>query len=198
MGLLSALDRHLRPWHVLTANVIAVLWFVGITFAGRMALPNVALFRCPFGFCAGGYSPEELYSMLDEIGDEGRTFLHDTLLRADRVLPALLLVALLFTIVWFSGSGRRTSVALSPGARCVLLAVPVLYCVADYMENSAIAEILRVYPDIEDVMAEKASVLTAAKSQLVAASIGIGAAVAIAAWGSSARSGPPKDPLGLL
>ena len=193
MSLLSTLDRRLKAWHVLAADVIAITWFVGLTLAGRIALPNVALFRCPFGFCAGGYSPEELYSMLDEIGDEGRAFLHDTLLRADLVLPALILLALLLTIVWFSGPGRSNTIALNTGARYVLLAVPMLYCVVDYMENWAIAEILRVYPDIEDVMAEKASVLTAAKSQLVAASIGIGVAVAVAAWSSAARSEPPDD-----
>jgi hypothetical protein len=197
MSLLSFLDRRLRAWHVVAANTLALLWFIGITVASRMALPNVALFRCPIGFCAGGYSPEDLYSILDEIGDEGRAFLHDTLLRADRVLPALLLVALVLTIAWFTGPGRKTAIVLKPGARYVLLAVPVLYCIADYMENSAIAEILRLYPDVEDVMADKASVLTAAKSQLVAASLGIGAAVAIAAWGSGARS-DPKDPLNLL
>lgn len=193
--LLAALDRCLRPAHIVLANLMALGLFVAVTVAGRMSLPSVALVRCPMGFCAGGYTPEELYSMLDEIGEEGRAFLHDTMLRADLVLPALLLLALALDIAWFSRAGARTSISLHPAARLTLLAVPVLYCLVDYLENSAIAQMLRLYPDLNDELAERASMLTAAKSQLFAASAGIAAALAVAAWGSALRGGasPPES-----
>lgn len=194
MSFLSGLDRHLKLWHVATLNIAALVWFIGLTLASRIALPGVALFRCPIGFCAGGYSPEELYSIFDEIGEEGRAFLYDTLLKADLVLPALLTAALVLDIIWFSRPGARVSVPLHPGARLAMLTVPLLYAVADYVENSAIANVLRLYPNIDDVMAEKTSLLTAAKSQLVAASIGIAGALATAAWGLASRSNTHDQP----
>lgn len=194
MVLLSGLDRHLKLWHVAVINIAALVWFIGLTLAIRFALPGVALFRCPIGFCAGGYSPEELYSIFDEIGEEGRAFLFGTLLRADLVLPALLALALALDIIWFSRPGARVSVQLHPAARLAMLAVPLLYAVVDYVENSAIADVLRLYPNIDDVMAEKTSALTAAKSQLVATSIGIVAALATAAWGLAHRSDTQSPP----
>jgi hypothetical protein len=42
---------------------------------------------------------------------------------------------------------------------------------------------LRSYPNVPYRLARRASVLTAAKSQLIVASIGIAIALAIAAWG---------------
>lgn len=185
MGFLSGLDRLLRPWHVIALNSAALAWFVTLTLTSRAALPGVALFRCPIGFCAGGYSPEDIFSMLDEIGEEGRHYLHNTLLWADLLLPALLVAALLADIIWFSRPGARVAVALQPAARLTLLAVPLVYGIADYLENWAIANMLHLYPNIDDLMAERTSLLTAAKSQLVAASVGIAAALAVAALGSA-------------
>ena len=194
MSFLSGLDRHLKLWHVATINIVTLAWFIGLTLASRIALPGVALFRCPIGFCAGGYSPEDLYSIFDEIGEEGRAFLYGTLLWADLVLPALLMAALILDIIWLSRASARLSVPLHPDDRLAMLAVPLLYAIADYAENSAIANVLRLYPHIDDVTAEKTSLLTAAKSQLVAASIGIVAALATAAWGLSHRSGTQSPP----
>ena len=187
--MLAVLDRHIRAWHLWALNSLAVAWFVGITIASRVALPDVALFRCPVGFCAGGYSPDDLRATLTQIGEEGRDFLHDTLLPLDLVLPALLCGALVITSSYFSRPGQPMAVPLTPGARYGLLAVPLLYGLADYGENLAVAQMLRAYPKIGDALAHRASVLTAAKSQLIAASIGIAVALAVAAWGA-ARSGP--------
>lgn len=183
--MLASLDRTLRYWHLWAANGLAVAWFLGITVASRMAVPDVAVFRCPVGFCAGGYSPAELRGMLDAIEENGREFLRHTLLPLDLMLPALLLGALVVTYVWLSHPHRPMAVPLSPAARCSLLSVPLLYCLADYGENAALAEILDAYPAIDDHIARRASFLTAAKSQLVAASLGIALALAIAAWGTA-------------
>lgn len=195
--MLDVLDRHLKAWHIVAADALALAWFVGITLLSQTGVPNVALFRCPVGFCAGGYTREELRATLEEIGPEGRDFLYGTLLQLDLVLPALLLIALLATTLWFSRPGQAFAVALHPGARYALLAVPVLYCLADYGENAAVAEMLRAYPTIDEALAQKASFLTALKSQLVAASVGIVVALAVAAWGSRSRAGR-NPPRGLL
>src|SRR6185436_2410342 len=118
----------------------------------------------------------------------------------DMVLPALLLVALSVTYVWFSRPGHDMAVPLSSGARYSFLSVPLLYCLADYAENWALVEALQAYPNIPYRLARRAGFLTAAKSQLIVASLGIAVALAIAAWGLARRSAgaggwPPRAKL---
>lgn len=186
--MLSVLDRRLKAWHFWLANGVALAWFAGMSFATQAALPGVKLFRCPIGLCLGYYSPIELQTTLTKIGKSGREFLADTLLPLDMVLPALLLVALTITYLWFSRPGAPFSVPLSSGARYSFLCVPLFYCVADYAENWSLADALQAYPSIPYRLARRASILTAAKSQLIVAALGIAVALAIAAWGVARRS----------
>jgi len=181
--MLSVLDRHLRSWHFWLANGAAVAWFVGMSLATQAALPAVKLFRCPIGLCLGYYSPVELHATLTKVGKNGREFLLDTLLPLDMVLPALRLVALSVTYLWFTRTGSPVAVPLSPGARYAFLCVPLLYCAADYAENWTLVEALQAYPNIPYRLARRASILTAAKSQLIVAALGIAVALAIAGWG---------------
>ena len=169
-------------------------------FATQSALPGVKLFRCPIGLCLGYYSPIELQTTLTKVGRNGREFLTETLLPLDMVLPALLLLALTVTYVWFTRPGHPINVPLSSGYRYALLCVPVLYCAADYAENWTLVEALQAYPNIPYRLARRASFLTAAKSQLIVASLGIAVALAIAAWGLARRSAgaagwPPRAKL---
>ena len=69
------------------------------------------------------------------------------------------------------------------GYRYAFLCVPLLYCVADYAENWTLVEALQAYPNIPYRLARRASFLTAAKSQLIVAALGIAVALAIAGWG---------------
>ena len=181
--MLSVLDRRLRAWHFWLVNGMAVAWFAGMSLVTQSAMPGVKLFRCPIGLCLGHYSPVELHATLARIGRSGREFLAGTLLPLDAVLPALLLVALGVAYVWFSRPGHDMAVPLSAGARYAFLCVPLLYCLADYAENWTLAEALQAYPNIPYRLARRASLLTAAKSQLIVASVGIAVALAIAAWG---------------
>ena len=98
------------------------------------------------------------------------------------VLPALVLVALTVTYLWLSQQGHAISIPLTTGARYSLLAVPVLYALADYAENWALVEAVQAYPNIPYRLARRASILTASKSQLIVASVGIALALLIAAW----------------
>jgi hypothetical protein len=185
--MLSLLDRHLRLWHVVVANAIALAWFAGMQVATQNGLPGVKFFRCPIGLCLGYYSPAELSAVLTRIGRSGRQFLEETLLPLDMVLPALLLVALTLTCAWFSRASAATSVPLSTGARYAFLSVPLFYCLADYAENWTLYEALSTFPNIPYRLARRASFLTAAKSQLIVAAVGLAAALVIAAWGPARR-----------
>ena len=187
--MLAVLDRHIRFWHMWLAVGAAVAWFVIMTLSTQAALPGVKLFRCPIGLCPGYYLPNELHATLTRIGKTGRDFFVETLLPLDMVLPTLLLIAFVVTYVWFSRPGEAFAVPLSHGARYALLCVPLLYCIADYGENFALVEALRAYPNIPYWLARRASFLTATKSQLVTASTGIAAALAIAAWGRARQIG---------
>jgi len=188
--MLAILDRRLRAWHVLVSIGAAIAWFASMTLATQAALPGIKLFRCPVGLCPGYYLPSELNVTLTRIGKNGRDFFADTLLPLDMVLPALLLIAFVLTYVWFSRPGESFAVPLSAGARRGLLAVPFLYSVADYAENIALVEALQDFPNIPYWLARRASFLTATKSQLVTASIGIAVALAVAAWGRARRATP--------
>jgi hypothetical protein len=187
--MLSILDRRLKLWHVVFANSLALVWFASMSLATQARIPGVKLFRCPIGLCLGDYSQIELTATLTRIGQNGREFLTETLLPLDMVLPALLLVALALTYAFFSRSGATLSVPLSTGARYAFLCVPFFYCLADYAENWALFEALQAYPNIPYRLARRASFLTAAKSQLIVASIGMAAALVVAAWALARRSG---------
>ena len=187
--MLAFLDRNLRFWHVVGLNGAAIAWFAGMTIASQMALPNVSLSRCPIGFCATGYSADRVNLMLRVIGPDGRTFLEETLLPLDRVLPMLLLVALGATYAWLTRPGADWTVPLEPKYRYMLLAVPLFYCVADLCENRAFAQMLASFPQIGYREVRTASIFTSLKSQLIAASLGIAMALAIVAWVNARRSG---------
>jgi hypothetical protein len=191
--MLAVLDRHLKLWHVVAANVVALGWFTYMQFATQAALPGMKLFRCPIGMCPGYYSPAELNATLTRVGRTGRQYLAETLLPLDTVLPTLLLVAFAATYVWFSRPGRAPAVPLSSGARYAFLCVPLFYWLADYAENWTLAEALQAFPNIPYRLARRASILTATKSQLVVASVGIAVALAVAAWGTAHRSGSDAD-----
>ena len=76
----------------------------------------------------------------------------------------------------------------------MFLCVPLLYCLSDYAEDWTLVEALHAYPNVPYRLARRASILTAAKSQLVVASVGLAVAFAIAAWGLAHhwRDGSPR------
>jgi hypothetical protein len=52
---------------------------------------------------------------------------------------------------------------------------------------------LRTYPNIPYRLARRASFLTATKSQLIVASVGIAVALAVAAWGRGRSTSSPSN-----
>jgi hypothetical protein len=196
--MLAILDRHLKFWHVCLIDGITLAWFVGMLMATQSNLPGAKLFRCPIGLCFGYYSPAELQATLTRIGANGREFLAGTLLPLDMVLPALVLVALIVTYSWFTRPGEPLAVPLSAGTRYAFFCVPLCYCLVDYAENWALAECLDAFPNLTYRLARRASFLTAAKSQLVVAAVGIAIALIVVGLGTAYRSGdgterPPRQ-----
>ena len=191
--MLQILDRSLKTWHVGALNGAALAWFAAITYASGLSVPQASFFRCPIGLCLAGYTANDASLMLRIIGQEGRTFLERVLLPMDRVMPALLAVALIATILRLTRAKDRVSIPLDPVYRYMLMAVPLLYAAADYTENWAFSEMLKAYPSINYRLVARASLSTALKSQMVAASIGIAAALAIAA-ALRARGQRPDEP----
>ncbi len=186
--MLQILDRSLKTWHVGVLNGAAIAWFLAITYASGLSVPQASFFRCPIGLCLAGYTANDATLSLRIIGADGRAFLERVLLPMDRVMPALLALALIATIVRLTRAKDRVSIPLDPIYRYMLIFVPVLYAAADYTENWAFSEMLKAYPNINYKLVARASMSTALKSQLVAASIGIAAALAIAA-AARARGG---------
>ena len=62
-------------------------------------------------------------------------------------------------------------------------AVAIINVAADAENGIKASEALKAYPNVPYRLARRASLLTAAKSQLIVASVGIAVALAIAAWG---------------
>lgn len=179
---MSKLLNWIRWHHVAIVDGLAIAWFVTITLACRFALPDIALFRCPIGLCLGGYEPAELRSVLTAIGSDGRGFLVHTLLPLDTVMPVLATIALMLSIYWLTRPEGAPLTAIDWRVRLALVAVPLLYCFADFGENWQIARVLHAYPDIPDNLARSASRFTSAKSQTLIASSGIVVAFALARW----------------
>jgi hypothetical protein len=178
--MLAWIDRRLAGWHVWAINGATLAWFIGMWIATLRALPDTRLHFCPIGLCLGGYPPRIARDTLTAIGPEGRRFLLEVLMPLDRVLPALLLVALVLTYLWYT---RPTGpLPLSPTARGFLLLLPVSYVVTDYAENATVIDMLRQHPGFPDALARRASDWTEAKSQLVTAALLVAAALIAAAW----------------
>ena len=190
--MLNLFDQRLRAVHVWVLNGLAIAWFAGLSLASTRAMPEMVNHRCPIGLCLSGYPPEVARRFFAEIGPKGREFLAQTFTPFDYVLPVLLAVALAATLAYTTrppSAGGRLS--LGAGWRWTLLALPLLYCCADLAENAAVSRMLAEHAAISDQLAHRASLLTAAKSQLVAAAIGFAAALVALSWFL-----PAPDPAG--
>ena len=195
--MLHMLDQRLRAAHVWVLNGLAIALFAGLSLASTRAMPEMLHYRCPIGLCPSGYPPETARRFFAEIGPKGRDFLAQTFTPFDYVLPVLLAIALAATLAYYtrpaSAGGR---LALGAGWRWTLLALPLLYCGADLAENVAVSRMLAEHAAISDQLAHRASLLTAAKSQLVAAAIGFAAVFVALSWvlpAPSAGRGAERD-----
>ena len=97
----------------------------------------------PFDIRFTGYTHAEAIAFLKALGPEGAAFYAKVQLRLDTAFPLLYLVALswlLAAILGWAGFVGRGRVVVA----VVIVAVPTLL---DFLENAAIAEMLRLGPD---------------------------------------------------
>ena len=111
--------------------------------------------RVAFDLRPMGYQPEEARALVAALGEEGRAFYLNVQHRLDTAYPALLAAAL------------ATAFRLLARGWMVwaLTAFAVLAAASDYLENRAVAVLLRAGPEaITDAMVENASRWTLLKS----------------------------------
>lgn len=163
-------------WGLLALTLGVYLVMVG------WSLPKIAGMAgglAPFDMRPLGYGAAEARAFLAALGDEGRGFYLDVQQRLDMAYPGLLAMVL----VWALARLYRGLPALA------LQALAVLGSAADYLENHAVAALLRQGTAASDAMIAAASRWTVLKSgadTLVFAAILIGLA---AAWRRRGRRG---------
>ncbi|MGY0234877.1 hypothetical protein [Longispora urticae] len=132
-----------------------------------------------------GYTPQGAYDLLTAYGADGRRWHLILSLTGDVLLPA---VTVLFGLVAFASLARRARVG-----RWVL-ALPVLYVLADYAENAGIVTMLLGYPDRLDAVATITNVLTSLKSAAVGACVLAAAVLGVLAWLRRPSKSAPSTP----
>jgi hypothetical protein len=145
---------------VLIAFVVALAVFAGthlLPLPGTVHELMAATGGQPILDLQPSFSVPELYARLAAFGEEGRAMYGWMLVTSDIVFP-LAVFAFLFLLA------RYAAGELSPPrpVRAVLLALPILYLVADLAENAAILMILSAYPE-NSALAGWVGYLTVAK-----------------------------------
>lgn len=130
--------------------LIMVLWSLP-------AISQAAGGLVPFDMRPGGYSHAEARAFLAQLSDEGRLLYQGTQHWLDSAYPALLgLTLALGMMVIYGGIFGKIGAALA-----------VLVAVTDYLENAAVAVLLKAdLGDVSEAMVAAASRWTVAKSGL--------------------------------
>ena len=104
------------------------------------------------------FSVEETYARLDAFGEAGRAMYSRTLVSTDVIFPICVL-AFLFLL------GRYTARRLAAGRtlRACLVGLPLVYFVADLIENMAIFNLLADFPERHELIASFLPYITVAK-----------------------------------
>ena len=117
--------------------------------------PNMAL----FDMSPSGYSHQYAISLLERLGDTGRTVYLTRQLPLDFIYPGLFAVSYSLLLIWlFSKSVKDTS-------RIFYLAfTPALGGLFDYLENIYIIRMVNSFPDLSARLVQVASTFTVLKS----------------------------------
>lgn len=138
----------------MTMSVYFLMLFYSIPMVGSYA-PNMEL----FDMSPSGYSPQYAMSLLERLGDTGRTMYLTRQLPLDFIYPGLFAVSYTLFLIWlFSKSFKDTS-------RIFYLAfIPALGGLFDYMENIFIIRMINSFPDLSAGLVQAASTFTLLKS----------------------------------
>ena len=148
---------------VLFAVSFALINFSGIGVAGLLKITNGANIL-DFEF---GYTYEKAYDMLTALGAEGRIFYLTKILPMDFLFP---LTYMLFYAGFMALFIKR---ATQKKAYRVLLFIPVLAMLFDWIENIGIIALLKSYPNLPELAVLTASISGMLKFIFTVGSIGI-------------------------
>lgn len=131
-----------------------------------------------------GYGPDVVYAVLAELGSVGRSAYVRSLTTLDVAWP--LVYGAFLTVLpayAFAHVARRR--------RRLIVAVPILGVVFDYLENVSILTLLARYPERIDALAWTAGTLTAIKWVFVSAAmlLAVGSLIALIRQRRAARAG---------
>ncbi|MBN2652455.1 MAG: hypothetical protein JXR63_08730 [Spirochaetales bacterium] len=105
-----------------------------------------------------GYSPEQAYSLLENLGDEGREFYLKKIIPIDFFFPVAYSF-LLFLALYILTKGSSFLRVFRP----LIFALPLLTCLFDYFENISVLILLLKYPSQLLILVKFANVMTICK-----------------------------------
>ena len=139
---------------IMTMSVYVTMLFLTIPMVGSYA-PNMEL----FDMSPSGYSYQHAMSLLERLGDAGRTMYLTRQLPLDFIYPGLFAVSYTLMLLWlFSKSVKETSRVF------YLVFIPALGGLFDYLENVYIIRMINSFPDLSPKLVQVASTLTLLKS----------------------------------
>ncbi len=153
-------------WFMATSTWIqALIWLVAsqivyftMLFVTIPAIQNKANGMKMFDLMATGYSPQYVTSFLEAIGETGRKLYLTNQMPLDLIYPSLMAITGALFIALFS---KKINHRLG-----VILFIPILGAMFDYLENSMVAVMLLSFPDIPKPIAMFASLFTVLKTIL--------------------------------
>ena len=139
---------------IMTMSVYFLMLFYTIPMVENYA-SNMEL----FDMSPSGYSYQYAMSLLERLGDAGRTIYLTRQLPLDFIYPGLFAVSYTLLLIWlFSKSFKDTS-------RIFYLAfIPALGGLFDYLENIYIIRMINAFPDLSTGLVQVASTFTLLKS----------------------------------
>ncbi len=105
---------------------------------------------------ASGYSQEYVISFLETIGKEGRDLYLTQQIPLDLIYPSLLAITGALFIALFS---KKINSRLG-----VIMFIPIVGAIFDYLENSMVAVMLLSFPHITKPMVVSSSIFTVSKT----------------------------------
>ncbi len=179
--ILGFIDRRMRQRHLwlLLAAVIALDVLMLSYTARKLSVHGLPMFdlRC------GGYGVSDARTYVEGLTAANKlwryAFVQIPIDMAFAIIEAAALAAL---YLWFTRPKARFSIAMPGKARMLLLLFPAGQALFDLSENSLVWVMLKSGPSVSPSLVRAASFSTTTKWALAMMSVGIAAALAIAAW----------------
>lgn len=162
-------EATIRKALLVTGLYIIVFYIINFSSIGVKGLLEVTNGANILDF-QNGYSVEQAYNMLTQLGEAGRAFYKNKILPLDYIFP---IGNMLLYVSWMSFSLKRFK-----GVKIYfkgLLLIPVIAMVADWIENICITIMLYYYPVTLNGICKVSS--TSTNIKFIAGGLGLGCTV---------------------